>query len=142
VNKLTEKQERVLEFIHGYLTQHQRGPFIREIQQGCGIASYKSVVDRLNALEHKGFIKRTPNKHRSIKLSAKGQSWRAGASAAPAEPVPVVPISPVTQVVPLPVAPAVPLSASSNAPGISDAPRISDTPVLPRVMEPGAPSIA
>jgi SOS-response transcriptional repressor LexA len=41
---------------------------IREIQLGCQIASYKSALDRLNALERKGFIKRTPNKHRGIRL--------------------------------------------------------------------------
>ena len=58
----------MFEFIQRYLSEHRRSPLIREIQLGCQIASYKSVIDRLNALEHKGFIKRVPNKHRGIKL--------------------------------------------------------------------------
>lgn len=48
--------------------EHRRSPLIREIQLGCQIVSYKSVVDRLNALERKGFIQRQPNKHRGIRL--------------------------------------------------------------------------
>ncbi len=68
MNKLTGKQEQVLTFIQHYICQHRHGPFIREIQSACHIASYKSVIDRLNALEHKGFIKREPNKHRAIKV--------------------------------------------------------------------------
>ena len=58
----------MFEFIQRYISEHRQGPLIREIQSGCLIASYKSCVDRLNALEHKGFIKRIPNKHRGIKV--------------------------------------------------------------------------
>ena len=65
---LTHKQVAVLEFIRRYLMDHQRSPLIREIQTGCRIASYKSVVDRLSALEHKGYIARVPNKHRGIRF--------------------------------------------------------------------------
>ena len=105
MNRLTDKQELVLGFIHHYLVQFHRSPFIREIQEGCQIASYKSVVDRLNALEHKGYIKRTPNKHRSIRLSSKGHAWKAQ-SAAP-QPASIaasaeIPPSPVIAARPLP----------------------------------------
>lgn len=65
---LTYKQQLVLDFIQRYLTENRRAPIIREIQAGCQITSYKSAIDRLNALERKGYIKRIPNKHRSIKL--------------------------------------------------------------------------
>ena len=65
---LTRKQHAVLDFLRRYLSEHERSPFIREIQLGCQIASYKSAVDRLNALERKGYLKRQPNKHRGIKL--------------------------------------------------------------------------
>ena len=65
---LTVKQQTVLDFIRGYLDEHRLSPLIREIQLGCQIASYKSVIDRLNALERKGRIRRTPNKHRGIRL--------------------------------------------------------------------------
>ena len=65
---VTQKQQALLEFLHRYLREHPHGPFIWEIQAGCQIVSYKSAVDRLNALERKGIIKRIPNKHRGIKL--------------------------------------------------------------------------
>ena len=71
MTKVTQKQQTVLDYLHQYLGEHRRAPFLREIQEACRIASYKSVIDRLNALEHKGFIKRIPNKHRAIHLHRK-----------------------------------------------------------------------
>ena len=61
----------VFEFIQHYLHEHRRSPLIREIQTGCEIASYKSAVDRLNALERKGYLRRAPHKHRGIRLVKK-----------------------------------------------------------------------
>lgn len=63
----------MLDYIQRYIAEYRLAPFIREIQSGCQIASYKSTVDRLNALERKGFIKRKPNKHRGIRLVQKRQ---------------------------------------------------------------------
>ena len=65
---LTGKQQTVLGFIQRYFAEHRISPLIREIQTGCQITSYKSAIDRLNALERKGFIKRASNKHRGIRL--------------------------------------------------------------------------
>ena len=65
---ITQKQRVLFDFLQQYLTEHRRAPFIWEVQAGCQIASYKSAVDRLNALERKGLIRRIPNKHRGIKL--------------------------------------------------------------------------
>ena len=65
---LTPKQAVVFEFIQRYVNEHRRSPLIREVQAGCHIASYKSALDRLNAIERKGLIKRAPNKHRGIKI--------------------------------------------------------------------------
>jgi len=61
----------VFDFVQRYFVEHRKSPFIREIQLACQIASYKSALDRLNALERKGFIRRAPNKHRGIKLLKK-----------------------------------------------------------------------
>lgn len=68
---MTKKQEYVYNYIKGYIEKNSASPYIREIQAGCNIPSYKSAVDKLLALEKKGYIKRTLNKHRSIKLSKK-----------------------------------------------------------------------
>jgi len=67
-NKLTSNQERIYLFIREYITQNKYSPYLREIQQGCNIKSHKCVIDRLNALERKGYIKRKINRHRSIRL--------------------------------------------------------------------------
>ena len=63
---LTKKQKDVYGFIRGYMEKNNRSPYIREIQEGCGILSYKGAIDKLLALERKGYIERKLNKHRSI----------------------------------------------------------------------------
>ena len=68
---LTRKQHVLLAFVQRYFDEHRRSPLIREVQLGCDIASYKSAIDRLNALERKGLIRRVPNKHRGIRLIRK-----------------------------------------------------------------------
>ena len=76
---LTRKQRPVYEFIKSYLGLHRHSPLIREIQTACNIRSYKSVVDRLTALERRGLIRRLPNKHRGIELA----EWLSDADIAP-----------------------------------------------------------
>ena len=77
MTKLTQKQQTVLDYLHRYISEHRRSPFLREIQEACRIVSYKSVIDRLNALERKGYIKRTPNKHRAIHIRKAHQMSRS-----------------------------------------------------------------
>lgn len=67
--KLTKKQKAVFDFIKRYIGEEKKSPYIREIQDACRIISYKSAIDKLLALEKKGYIKRTLNKHRSIELN-------------------------------------------------------------------------
>ena len=66
---LTKKQDEVFGFIRAYIEKNNRSPYIREIQEGCGITSYKGAIDKLLALERKGYIQRKLNKHRSIVLN-------------------------------------------------------------------------
>ena len=65
---LTIRQKKVYEFVKEYIGLNKRAPYIREIQTGCGSISYKAAVDKLLALEKKGYIRRIPNKHRGIEL--------------------------------------------------------------------------
>ena len=74
---LTPKQQTVLEFIQRFYAEHHQSPLIREIQADCQIASYKSALDRLTALERKGYLKRRPNKHRGIRLVRRFAESRA-----------------------------------------------------------------
>ena len=66
---LTKKQKGVYDYIKAYIEKNSVSPYIREIQDGCNIQCYKSAVDKLLALEKKGYIRRTLNKHRSIVLN-------------------------------------------------------------------------
>ena len=67
-NHLTLRQAQTYEFLKAYFIQNRHAPYLREIQAGCQIKSHKSVIDKLVALERKGYIRRKINKHRSIKL--------------------------------------------------------------------------
>lgn len=67
-NNLTPNQAKVYFFTRDYIALNRRSPYLREIQQACNIKSHKSVIDRLIALERKGYIKRKINQHRGIKL--------------------------------------------------------------------------
>ena len=68
---LTIRQRKVYDYIKDYIGKNSISPYIREIQEGCNIQCYKSAVDKLLALEKKGYIKRSLNKHRSITLPKK-----------------------------------------------------------------------
>ena len=65
--ELTNKQERVLDFIRERIRQNIP-PTIREIARALGFSSTGTVRDYLNALENKGYLKRSSNKSRSIEL--------------------------------------------------------------------------
>lgn len=67
-NRLTHNQEEVYLFVRDYITNNRCSPYLREIQQACNIQSHKIVIDRLIALERKGYIKRKINQHRGIRL--------------------------------------------------------------------------
>ena len=66
---LTQRQLVVFNYIKDYMSKNKQSPYIREIQEACGINSYKAVLDRLSALEKKGYIRRKLNKHRSIVIN-------------------------------------------------------------------------
>ena len=66
---LTQKQLNVYNYVKEYIDKNNKSPYVREIQEACGINSYKIALDRLSALEKKGYIRRRLNKHRSIALN-------------------------------------------------------------------------
>ncbi len=67
MEKLTEKQQRVLEFIQEKV-RSDIPPTIREIARELGFSSTGTVRDYLNALESKGYLKRGQNRSRAIEL--------------------------------------------------------------------------
>jgi len=68
MEELTRKQKEILEFIKKTMFKKGVSPTFREIMQFFGFKSIKTVQDHLKALERKGYIKKDPNKSRSIIL--------------------------------------------------------------------------
>ncbi len=65
---LTQKQKETLDFIDKFITKTGSAPTMNELRTGLGLSSLRSVSQRLEALERKGFIKRDRFRHRGISL--------------------------------------------------------------------------
>jgi len=73
---LTERQQRVYEFIRGKIRNRGYGPTVREIGENFGIKSPNGVMCHLKALEKKGLITRERNMSRAIQLAAEPRGLR------------------------------------------------------------------
>jgi repressor LexA len=65
---LTERQRQVQRIIYELYQETGRPPTVREIGQRLGLRSSCTVQRHLDALERKGYIKRTRTKARSIEI--------------------------------------------------------------------------
>ncbi len=65
---LTEKQERVLNFVKEQIIQKGFPPFVREICKAVGLKSTSSAHAHLESLEKKGYIRKDPSKSRTIEI--------------------------------------------------------------------------
>jgi repressor LexA len=81
MQKLTERQEMVLDYIQSSI--HDRGypPTLREIGNHMGIRSTNGVNDHLRALERKGYLLREDMKSRALRptMPANGNGHASGA---------------------------------------------------------------
>jgi repressor LexA len=68
---LSERQQRILEFIRTFIDEHQFPPTIREIGETVGITSTSVVKYNLDALERRGFIERDREISRGLRLVQK-----------------------------------------------------------------------
>jgi repressor LexA len=82
-DELTDRQQRVLQFIETQIRKNGYPPTIREIGRHLGIKSTNGVNDHLNALQRKGYIKRQDHKSRTLSV-VKGGLDDSGERAAPA----------------------------------------------------------
>lgn len=67
MQKLTEKQEIVLDFIRNSIADRGYPPTLREIGNFMGIRSTNGVNDHLRALERKGYLAREDMKSRALR---------------------------------------------------------------------------
>jgi repressor LexA len=69
MEKLTPRQQKVLEFIVGYLDGHGYPPTLRDIAGFLKINGTLGVMKHLDALERKGFIRKDSGASRGITLT-------------------------------------------------------------------------
>lgn len=63
---LTDKQQDTLQFIKDFTARQKTAPTVNEMAEGLKLDSLRSVTQRLEALEKKGYIKRDKFRHRGI----------------------------------------------------------------------------
>ncbi len=69
---LSAKQQSILQFMRGFISDHDYPPSIRDIQVGCDISSTSVVDYNLKALERLGYIRRDREVSRAIELLDRG----------------------------------------------------------------------
>ena len=67
--ELTDRQRNVYEFLISYSKQHGYPPTMREIAEHLGVAGNLGVIKHLNALEKKGYIKRSSGSSRGTAIT-------------------------------------------------------------------------
>lgn len=69
MERLTDTQQRTLDFIRGYIRQNGLAPTIQEIATGMGWRSPNAAHQQLAALERKGYLSIKRGSWRGIRLS-------------------------------------------------------------------------
>ncbi|TCP67061.1 transcriptional repressor LexA [Baia soyae] len=74
MNKLSSRQQAILDYIQREVREKGYPPSVREIGEAVGLASSSTVHGHLSRLEKKGFIRRDPTKPRAIELLVKEEA--------------------------------------------------------------------
>lgn len=74
------RQGQILEFLRSHARQYSYPPTVREIGQAVGLSSSSTVQNHLNALEHKGLIRRDPTKSRTVEVVGAEQPAMVGSN--------------------------------------------------------------
>ena len=73
MEKLTSKQNQVLDFLKKFLANKGYPPTVREICKALDLSSPATVHAHLNTLESKGYIRKGGSKNRAIELLVKNE---------------------------------------------------------------------
>ena len=65
---LSKRQGEILKYIKSCIIKKGYPPSVREIGAAVGLSSSSSVHSNLEALEKKGYIRKSPNKSRTIEV--------------------------------------------------------------------------
>lgn len=74
MEKISEKQKQIFDFIKERIAGYGTAPSVREIGAAVGLKSTSSVQYNLNALEDAGYIKRDANLKRTIRIAGSAES--------------------------------------------------------------------
>lgn len=72
MKQLSQKQQKIFEYIRDFIDEHDYPPSIRQIQDACGISSTSVVDYNLRILEKMGYIRRDREVSRAIEVTAGG----------------------------------------------------------------------
>ncbi len=78
--KLTKRQQQILDYIRKCIEVKHYPPSVREIGQAIGLSSPSTVHAHLNALEAKGYIRRDGAKSRSMVITGSEQEQKTPAN--------------------------------------------------------------
>jgi repressor LexA len=76
MEKLTNKQNLVLDFLKKSIATNGYPPTVREICKALNLSSPATVQVHLNTLENKGYIKRGDSKNRAIELLTNNEYYK------------------------------------------------------------------
>ncbi len=72
--RATKKQQLLLEFVDGFIKEHDYGPSYREIMTALGYKSVSTVAVHVEALITKGFLERSDNSARSLNVVGRAEN--------------------------------------------------------------------
>ena len=68
MEKLTKRQEEILNYVKEYMVSYGYPPTVREIGSALGVSSPATIHTHLHNLEEKGFLKINASKNRAMEL--------------------------------------------------------------------------
>jgi len=74
MDKLSEKQNAIFQYIREIISERGVAPSVREIGEAVGLRSTSSVQYNLNILENAGYIKRDANLKRTIRICGSAEN--------------------------------------------------------------------
>lgn len=66
--KITKKQQAVLDFLEDFTEENGYSPSYREIQTGLGLSSVSAVAEHIDNMVSKGILKKVPGAARSLEV--------------------------------------------------------------------------
>ena len=74
---LTQRQHQLLEFIHGYMSNHGVPPSFEEMRDALKLKSKSGIHRLITGLEERGYIRRLAYRARALEVVRMPANWRA-----------------------------------------------------------------